>query len=138
MDLFKTLIWWSDLLNQSLNWFIQNTGEFRNWANESLWVSHWIIYSANLFKYTDWFRKWTRDCLNEWVTDDSLNGFVQNIDLFKWLFISGFSYLTDLCKTVIHSGTKQVSLYQWVRESLTKPINSKHRFIQEQIKWLSL
>ncbi len=102
-------------VSESLTHLILQTADsFRNKASDSLRMSQWIIDSLEFFK-RDSFRNKASDSLrmSHWIID--------SLDFFK---------------RPIHSETKQVTLYEWVSESLTHLISSNGWFIQKQSKWL--
>ncbi len=127
LDSFKRLIhsetkqvtvFMNESLNHWLTWFIQTTDSFRNKVGDCLY--EWITESlTHLIHSNGWFiqkqSRWLSLWMNHWIID--------SLDSFKRL---------------IHSETKQVTVFMKITESLTHLIHSNGWFIQKQSRWLSL
>ncbi len=100
----------NELLNHWLTQFVQTADSFRNKAEMTL--HEWVTESLNSFKlliHSETKLKWlfTNESLNHWLTQ-----FVQTADSFR--------------------NKAEMTLHEWVTESLTHSIRSNCWFIQKQ------
>ncbi len=129
----------NESLNHWLTQFVQTADSFRNKAEMTSRMSHWITDSLNSFKlliHSETKLKWlfANESLNHWLTQFVQNWIVSETKL-KWLFTNESlnHWLTQFVQTADSFRNKaEMTLHEWVTESLTHSIRSNCWFIQKQ------